>query len=135
MTHPIPRYERMVAIGATAAFAALAALPANSFAADNPPASAETPMRDPWIPPDARKPSTASPTTGAALREQVERKLKRAFDEADTGHTGTLTREQAKAHGLGYITDHWDEIDRRNAGVVRFDDVKRFLRERGAKLD
>ena len=135
MTRPSPGYERMVAIGATAAFAALAALPVNTFAADNPPASAQTPMRDPWVPPDARKPSTAPSTTGAALREQVERKLKRAFDEADTGHTGALTREQAKAHGLGYISDHWDEIDRRNSGVVRFDDVKRFLRERGAKLD
>ena len=32
----------------------------------------EQPLRDPWVPPEARKPSTAPPTEGAALRAQVE---------------------------------------------------------------
>jgi hypothetical protein len=129
-----PRY-RAVARGVIAALAALGGIPADVAAADMPPASAQTPLRDPWVPPEARTPSTTAPTTGAALNAQVERKLKQAFDAADTGHTGALTREQAQAHGLRYISEHFDEIDRRNAGVVRFDDVKRFLRERGAKLD
>lgn len=136
MTEPIPRRRlRVAACVAVAAVAALAEIPGSAIAADNPPATAQTPMRDPWVPPDTRKAPQGAPTTGAALREQVERKLKQAFEEADTGRTGTITREQAKAHGLGYINEHWDQIDRRNAGVVRFDDVKRFLRERGAKLD
>ena len=124
------------ALSVVTVLAALGVVPASVQAADvMPPASAQTPLRDPWVPPDARKPSTTPPTTGAALNAQVERKLKQAFDAADEGHTGTLSREQAQAHGLRYISEHWDEIDRRNAGVVRFDDVKRFLRERGAKLD
>jgi len=124
------------ALGVATALAALGAIPSGVNAADvMPPASAQTPLRDPWVPPDARRPSTAAPTTGAALNAQVERKLKQAFDAADESHTGTLSREQAQAHGLRYISEHWDEIDRRNAGVVRFDDVKRFLRERGAKLE
>ena len=126
---------RRVVLGVVAALAALGGVPAGAMAADMPPASAQTPLRDPWVPPEARKPSTTAPTTGAALNAQVERKLKQAFDAADTGHTGALTREQAQAHGLRYISEHFDEIDRRNAGVVRFDDVKRFLRERGGKLD
>ena len=126
---------RAAALGVIAALAALGGIPAGASAADMPPASAQTPLRDPWVPPDARTPSTTAPTTGAALNAQVERKLKQAFDAADTSHTGALTREQAQAHGLRYISEHFDEIDRRNTGVVRFDDVKRYLRERGAKLD
>ena len=114
-------------------FAAGPATPA--VAAEPAAATAELPMLDPWVPPEARKPATSPPTQGAALREQVERKLKQGFDSADVNRTGTLTREQANAAGLGYITKHFDEIDRQKAGAVRFEDVKRFLRERGAQLN
>ena len=138
MTRDFVRPERRklaLAAVATAAALALAGLCARALAADNPPATAQTPMRDPWVPPDLRAAPQAAPTSGAALRAQVERKLKQSFDAADTAHTGAITREQARVHGLGYISEHWDEIDRSNAGVVRFDDLKRFMRERGAKLD
>jgi len=100
-----------------------------------PAAAAQVPMLDPWVPPDARRPTTAPPTQGAALREQVERKLKQGFDAADTARTGTLTREQASAAGLGYVARHFDEIDRGRNGAVRFEDLKRYLRERGAQLN
>ena len=95
----------------------------------------EQPLRDPWVPPDARQPSTTPPTEGAALRAQVERKLKRDFDAADLNHSGSLTREQAAAAGLGFIAQHFDEIDRQKTGAVRFDDVKRYLVEHGAALN
>jgi hypothetical protein len=87
------------------------------------------------VPPEARSPSKAPPSDGAALRAQVERKLKRAFDEADVGSIGSLTRQQASAAGLGFVARHFDEIDRQRRGAVRFDDVKRYLVERGARLD
>jgi hypothetical protein len=93
------------------------------------------PLRDPWVPPESRKPSAAAPTEGAALRAQVERKLKQAFDTADVSHTGSLTRQQASSAGLGFVAKHFDEIDRQKIGAVRFDDVKRFLVARGAQLD
>jgi hypothetical protein len=95
----------------------------------------EQPLRDPWVPPAARNPSTTPPTEGAALRAQVEAKLKQAFDAADVNHSGALTRQQAAAAGLGFITQHFDAIDRRKTGAVRFDDVKRYLVEQGAALD
>ena len=126
---------RPAVVAAAGSFVALLGFASASLAADSPPATAETPLRDPWVPPEARKPPLAAPTEGAALREQVERKLKQGFDTADVGRTGTLTREQARAGGLGYITRHFDEIDRQKTGVVRFDDVKRFLRERGGQLN
>ncbi len=92
----------------------------------------EQPLRDPWVPPAARNPSTTPPTEGAALRAQVEAKLKQAFDAADVNHSGTLTRQQAAAAGLGFIAQHFDAIDRQKTGAVRFDDVKRYLVEQGS---
>jgi len=96
---------------------------------------AEQPLRDPWVPPESRPTSVTPPSEGAALRAQVERKLKQAFDAADTGQTGSLTRQQASAAGLGFVARHFDEIDRQRSGTVRFDDVKRYLVERGAQLN
>jgi hypothetical protein len=110
-----------------AAFDAVAAEPVS--------AQATLPLRDPWVPPELRKGPTATPTEGPALRAQVERKLKLAFDAADASHTGSLTREQASAAGLGFVAKHFDEIDRQKTGTIRFDDVKRFLVARGAQLD
>lgn len=96
----------------------------------------ETPLLDPWVPPALRKHRVVEPPAeGAALRVQVERKLRSAFDDAARAHGGTLTREQARAAGFGFIADHFQAIDRRGAGVVRFEDYKRFLRERGAALE
>lgn len=118
---------------AACALSALSTLAA--AAAESPPATRERPMVDPWVPPDQRVVSTEAPTEGAALRAQVERKLKQSFDAADVNRAGTLTREQAAAAGLGYIAQHFDEIDRQHAGVVRFDDVKRFMQSRGAQLN
>lgn len=131
-SHPAgtPHAAKIVACALSLLVAATSAL-----AAESPPAAVQTPMLDPWVAPEARKPSTAAPTEGAALRAEVERKLKRGFDAADVRHQGTVTREQARAAGLGYITQHFDEIDRARTGSVRFDDVKRYLRERGAQLN
>jgi hypothetical protein len=109
--------------------------PASAQTGDSPPAVMQAPMRDPWIPPAARKPSTSPPTQGAALRRQVEQKLKQAFDAADTDHSGTISLAQAKAANLGLVVRHFDEIDVNNTGTVQFGDVKQFLKKRGAQLD
>lgn len=129
------RSWRPLLILAIAAATTCAAVALDAIAADPVPAQAAQPLRDPWVPPELRKPSTAPPTEGAALRAQVEHKLKAAFDAADVGHVGSLTREQAGAAGLGFVVRHFDEIDRQKAGAVRFDDVKRFLISRGAQLE
>lgn len=109
--------------------------PCVALAADYPAARVETPLLDPYVPPAARPHAVAPPTTGATLDAQVEAKLARAFVAADVSRSGSLTREQARAAGLGYVVRHFDAIDRSRSGTVRFDDVKRFLRERGAKLN
>ncbi|MEO8848604.1 MAG: EF-hand domain-containing protein [Casimicrobiaceae bacterium] len=98
------------------------------------PATIETPHRDPWVPPAQRVPSLAAPTQGAQLRAQVESNLAATFAAADKRGTGVLTRAEARAAGLGFIDKHFDEIDARRSGVVRFDDVKRYLDEQRRPL-
>ena len=92
------------------------------------PVAAQQLLRDPWLPPQAKRSESYVETRGDALRAQVERKLREQFDAADPAKSGALTREQARAAGLGYIADNFEAIDRNRTGWVRFDDVKRYLR-------
>jgi hypothetical protein len=101
------------------------ALPAQ---ADDPPkASIETAHRDPWVPPEIVPRTPPVPTRGKALRAQAEQTLQFAFDAADTSHSGALTREEARAAGLGFIVRHFDDIDVARRGIVTFADVERYL--------
>lgn len=127
--------RRKLALAGALAVAVAAVSPVRAATAQSPPATIETTIRDPWVPPELRTPAPTPAPQGAALRAQVERKLKAGFDAADVSRVGTLTRDQARAAGLGYIVKHFDDIDRQRAGAVGFDDVKRFLRSRGAQLD
>jgi hypothetical protein len=90
---------------------------------------------DPCLPPAVKKsvPAERTPTEGAALRAEVEQRLRAPFDAA--ARDGLLTREQARAAGLGHIATNFDAIDREGRGAIHFEDYKRFLRERGAALD
>jgi hypothetical protein len=93
------------------------------------PAAAYDVMKDPWVPPHVKGSESYVETRGEALRKQVEQKLRLQFEAADAAKSGTLTREQARAAGLGYIADNFEAIDRTRAGVVRFEDVRRYLNE------
>ena len=91
----------------------------------------QVPLRDPWVPPAVRQAASAAPETrGAALQAQVERKLRASFEAADVNRRGTITREEARAAGLGFVTEHFERIDARRSGRVSFDDLKRYLEER-----
>lgn len=92
-------------------------------------AAVEVPMLDPWVPPAVKAKAAAEriePSRGAALRAEVEAKLRARF-EAVAGVGGSLTREQAGARGLGAIARDFDAIDRRGAGRISFEDYRRFL--------
>jgi hypothetical protein len=98
-------------------------------------AVAEVPLLDPWVPPAVTKAAETLPKAkrGADLRAEVERKLRADFDAA--APQGTLTREQARAAGMGFIANHFEAIDRRGAGAVRFEDYRAFLKSRGGFLE
>ena len=99
----------------------------------------ELQLRDPWVPETVKSKrasarSDQAPTQGAALRAQVEQKLREAFDAADVDGRGSITRGQARAAGLGKIAREFAEIDVAGTGRITFDDFKRYLRARGAAL-
>jgi hypothetical protein len=126
----------------------LGALPA--AAAPDADAAASAPVlppgfRDPGVPPELRPDAPAAAreraqaamhatprTSGAALQAQVDRKLRESFDAADVRHHGAITPDEARAGGFGFVANHFDEIDTRRAGEVRFEDLQRFLRERAS---
>jgi hypothetical protein len=106
-------------------------LPLSAAAAD----FASTPVpRDPWVPPELRKALPVAPSHGASLDQQVRQKLQASFDAADVAHTGTLTREQARSGGFGFVANNFDRIDVDRKGRVTFDDLLRYLRANGARL-
>ena len=94
----------------------------------------ETELCDPCVPPAVRAKAVrgAPETRGASLEAQVEAKLRQRF-EAVAGPGGSLTREQARAAGLGAIAQQFDAIDRAGRGAVRFEDYLRHLEARGGR--
>jgi hypothetical protein len=109
----------------------LLSLPAAAAAADFP----ATPVpRDPWVPPELRKAVPVPPSRGASLGEAVRRQLRASFDAADVAHAGTLTREQARSGGFGFVANNFDRIDVDRRGSVTFDDLLRYLRANGAAI-
>jgi hypothetical protein len=116
------------------AAAILLALPLQ--AQQTPAPTFETEMKDPWVPPATRAKAASqplvAPTRGAALDAQVEAKLRKRFSEAAAAD-GTMTREQARAAGLGAIAERFDAIDRTGRGAIRFDDYLAYLRSQPAR--
>ncbi|MDR8728207.1 EF-hand domain-containing protein [Burkholderia pseudomultivorans] len=116
--------------GAAAAFSASAFAQASDAAA--PARARQAQLGDPYVPPAARRPTAGTQTTGAALHAQVVRKLARQFGAADTQNTGSITEAQARAAGLGYVANHFRQIDASGSGRVSFADVQRYMQARSA---
>jgi len=101
-------------------------------------AAGAAPLRDPAQPPSAVRQAAQAQnrvrpaSVGATLDAEAEAHLRASFDAADTARHGTLSRDEARAGGFGWIADHFDAIDTRHAGRVSFDDVRRYLKSRAA---
>ncbi|WP_310699982.1 EF-hand domain-containing protein, partial [Burkholderia multivorans] len=125
--------KRLIVIAAALAAAGVA-LSAAAFAqasdAAAPARARQAQLGDPYVPPAARRPTAGTQTTGAALHAQVVRKLARQFSAADTQNTGSITEAQARARGLGYVANHFRQIDASGSGRVSFTDVQRYMQTR-----
>jgi len=84
----------------------------------------------PYLPPSLRSPAPSTPASGQALHNQAMDKLKKRFQEADLDASGSLTREEARRAGLGYVDNHFDQIDSAGRGKVSFDDVRGYMAKR-----
>jgi carboxypeptidase C (cathepsin A) len=114
---------------------AVAAQPAAetpAHAGPMPAAVFETRRRGPAIPESLQGVTPVPPSQGAELRAQVAARLRAPFDAAPAAQPGRLTREEARAAGLGFIAAHFDAIDAARRGWVTFDDVQDYLRSHGA---
>lgn len=93
-------------------------------------------LGDPYVPPhvkaSARAKAAAPATSGASLRDQALKKLQTKFIEADSDHTGSITKAQAEKAGFGFVANNFEQIDINRSGRVTFDNVKSFMRSNGA---
>jgi hypothetical protein len=90
----------------------------------------DLPQADPVVPPALRQAPRDKGASGDELRQQVLQKLKARFDAADADHDTRLTQDEAKAGGLGFVTQHFADIDTAQRGSVSFDDVRKFVQAR-----
>jgi len=84
----------------------------------------------PYLPPDKRKPSSEPAASGPALHQQAIQKLKQRFEQADLDASGNLTKEEARKAGLGFVVNHFEQIDTAHKGAISFDDLKAYLVQR-----
>ncbi|WP_269505703.1 EF-hand domain-containing protein [Burkholderia sp. IMCC1007] len=128
--------KRFIVVAAALACGGVASVSLSAFAqasdAVAPARARQAQLGDPYVPPAARKPTAGTQTTGAALHAQVVRKLARQFDAADTQNSGSITQAQARAAGLGYVANHFRQIDTGGSGRVSFSDVQRYMQARSA---
>src|SRR6202008_1641195 len=101
-------------------------------------AATATPLRDPAQPPSAVRQAAPAQnrerraSVGAPLDAEAQAHLRASFDAADVAHRGTLSSDEARAGGFGWIANHFDAIDTGHAGLVSFDDGLRYLKPRDA---
>ncbi|MES2149494.1 MAG: EF-hand domain-containing protein [Pseudomonadota bacterium] len=91
------------------------------------------PHPDPYLPPSQRLPSSSAPAFGAALRAEAMQKLRQRFEQADLDASSSLTVEEARRAGLGFVVQHFDAIDSTHRGKVSFDDLRAYLVRRRAR--
>jgi hypothetical protein len=89
-----------------------------------------TPYSDAYVPRSMRPPQRDSAPGPALLRFATLQKLKKRFEDADTDHSGTLNREEARQAGLGIVDKNFDSIDTAQRGNVSFDDLNAYLIQR-----
>ncbi|WP_133645340.1 EF-hand domain-containing protein [Paraburkholderia flava] len=85
---------------------------------------------------DMLRPPPSPPTNdtpelrGQALHQHVLDQMQQRFDAAADPSTHLLTQQAAKDHGMGFIADHFQQIDRTGSGYISFDDFRHFLKAR-----
>ncbi|AOJ11444.1 hypothetical protein [Burkholderia mayonis] len=75
-------------------------------------------------------PASASATTGAQLQQQAQSRLAASLGASSAlGNGAAVTKAQAQASGLGYVTKHFDEIDAAHTGKVTLKQVQQFIEQ------
>ena len=94
-------------------------------------------LGDPYVPAHVKAAARVAATpaaAGASLQERALQKLQAKFSEADSNHTGSVTKAQAQQAGFGFVANNFEQIDVSRAGRVTFDNVKSYMRANGANF-
>jgi len=99
---------------------------AEDFITVTKPSHAITAPRRP-VAPKTSSVDLATPSTPESVRAAVNKNVENLFDRAADPEKHIVTQQSAKQAGIGFLADHFAEIDRDRDGNLRFSEVKRFF--------
>ncbi|WP_116141486.1 2-oxoglutarate dehydrogenase [Trinickia diaoshuihuensis] len=83
----------------------------------------------PYFP--SKRATAVMPSTGSDLQRQAQARLDARLGANTVLSNGAaITKSQAQANGLGFIANHFNEIDTSHSGRVTMSDVKQYLQQR-----
>nr|WP_042267601.1 hypothetical protein [Paraburkholderia heleia] len=78
------------------------------------------------------RPAPLTPSTGTQLQQQAQQRVEARLGANSTLSNGaSITKAQAQSSGLGYIAQHFDQIDTAHTGRVSMSDVRQYLQKQG----
>ncbi|CAM2164075.1 EF-hand domain-containing protein [Paraburkholderia sacchari] len=80
----------------------------------------------------ANRPMPVTPSTGTQLQNEAQKRIEARLGANSVLSNGaSITKEQAQSNGLGYIAQHFDQIDAAHTGRVSMSDVRQYLQQKG----
>ncbi|MCP3707263.1 2-oxoglutarate dehydrogenase [Paraburkholderia sp. CNPSo 3274] len=78
------------------------------------------------------RPAPLTPSTGTQLQQQAQQRVEaRLGANSALSNGASITKAQAQSSGLGYIAQHFDQIDTAHTGRVSMSDVRQYLQKQG----
>lgn len=80
----------------------------------------------------SNRPVPLTPSTGTQLQQQAQQRVEaRLGANSALSNGASITKAQAQSSGLGYIAQHFDQIDTAHTGRVSMGDVQQYLQKQG----
>jgi hypothetical protein len=80
--------------------------------------------------PRATVAAPASATTGVELQQQAQQRLAASLGANQAFSNGAaISKAQAQSSGLGYVAQHFDQIDATHSGKVTLKQVQQYLQQ------
>jgi hypothetical protein len=80
--------------------------------------------------PRAARPSSTPAITGSALQQEAQSRIATNLGTNSAfSNDAAITQAEAQASGLGYVAQHFDEIDATHTGKVTLKQVQQYLQQ------
>ncbi|NRO99552.1 2-oxoglutarate dehydrogenase [Paraburkholderia sp. NMBU_R16] len=78
----------------------------------------------------ANRPAPVAPSKGTQLQQEAQRRVDAQLGgRSALSNNASITKSQAQSNGLGYIAEHFDQIDSAHTGRVSLSDVRKYLQQ------